>query len=300
MIISVIIATYNRSESLRQALKSFENMSVPPDMSWELIVVDNNSNDDTEEVCSQFMEKRTLPLRHVFEERQGKSFALNTGIKAANGNILAFTDDDCIVDPYWLISILKEFASDTSISGIGGRVELYNQNDKPVTIRTYKDRILFSSPRQLFNPPIIGINMAFKKRVFDEVGDMDPRLGPGTKAGAIFEDADYVYRAYKKGFKMVYSPNVLIYHNHGRRTETEVRSLKQKYSIGRGAFYCKYIMKGDIDILLMAAREIYIILTSLLKNILQGKPIKENIRRPCDLMTGIIYMARNFRDLKVK
>ena len=151
MIISVIIATYNRSESLRQALKSFEDMSVPPDLSWELIVVDNNSNDETKEVCSQLMGKRTLPLRYIFEKRQGKSFALNTAIRTANGNILAFTDDDCIVDPHWLTAIANEFESDASISGIGGRVELYNKTDQPVTIRTKKDRILAELYREKYS-----------------------------------------------------------------------------------------------------------------------------------------------------
>ena len=293
MKISVIIATYNRSESLRQALQSFEEMSVPPELSWELIIMDNNSNDNTKEVCNEFQQKNTLPLKYIFERCKGKPYALNRGIREAKGEILALTDDDAIVYVYWLVSIAKEFATDTSISGIGGRVELFDERDKPITIRTYKERILFSSPYQLYNPPIIGVNMAFKKEVFDEVGGMDTSFGPGTKIGTGI-DAEFIYRVYKKGFKMVYFPDVLVYHNHGRRTEKDVQDLNQRDMIVRGAFYCKYILRGDINIFLMAFWEIYVILASLIKNLLEGKPIEKNRRRLCDLMTGIIYKATGF------
>ncbi len=291
MKISVIIATYNRSESLRQALQSFEEMSVPPELSWELIIMDNNSNDNTKEVCNEFQKKNTLPLKYIFESRKGKPYALNRGIREAKGEILALTDDDAIVDVYWLVSIAKVFSNDTSISGIGGRVEQYNENT--ITFRTYKERILFSSPYQLYNPPIIGVNMAFKKEVFDEVGGMDTSFGPGTKIGTNI-DAEFIYRVYKKGFKMVYFPDVLVYHNHGRRTEKEVQALNQRYMIGRGAFYCKYILRGDINIFLMAFWEIYGILAGIIKNLLEGKPIEKNRRRLCNLMTGIIYKATGF------
>lgn len=294
MKISVIIATCNRFEDLRRALQSFEEMFVPPGLSWELIIVDNNSNDNTKDVFNEFHRKNILPLMYIFVGRQGKSFALNVGIKDAKGEILAFTDDDAIVDAYWLTSILKEFTCDTSIAGLGGRVELFNKKDASVTIRTNKERILLSSPGQLLNPPIIGCNMAFKKNVFDEVREIDPGLGPGCKIESC-EDADFVYRVYKKGFKMIYSPDVLVYHNHGRRTEKEVQSLNQKYVIGRGSLYCKYILRGDINILLMACWEMYGILTSLIKNLLEGKPIEKNRRRLCNLMTGVIYQATSFK-----
>ncbi len=293
MKISVIIATCCRSEDLMRALQSFEEMSVPPELSWELIIVDNNSKDNTKEVLDEFHQKNTLPLRYFFEGRQGKSFAINTGVREARGEILTFTDDDAIVDTHWLTSILKEFTTETSVSGIGGRVELFNKKDKPVTIRTCKERISFSSPRQLYSL-IIGCNMAFKRKVFDEVGGMDPSLGPGTKIGAVADDPDFIYRVYKRGFKIIYSPDVLVYHNHGRRTEKEIQILHKKYVIGRGALYCKYILRGDINIFLMAYREIYGITTSLIKNLLEGKPTKMNRRRLCNLMIGAVYNVTHF------
>ncbi len=299
MRISVIIATYNRSYNLRQALQSLEEMIVPEDLLWELIIIDNNSSDNTKEVFNEFCQRNKLPLKYIFEGCQGKSFALNTGITKAEGDILAITDDDCIVDRNWLISMLKEFNSDPDLSGLGGRAELYNKEDKPVSIRTSKERKMFSSHDQLFSL-IPGCNMAFTRKVFNVVKGFDPSLGPGTRIGAIADDPDFIYRVYKKGFKILYSPDVLVYHNHGRKTEEEVQSLNRKYVIGRGAFYCKHILKGDKDILLMACREMYSILTSLLKNLLKGKPMKKNRRLFINLMTGIIFRATDFRSFKVK
>jgi glycosyltransferase involved in cell wall biosynthesis len=269
-------------------------MSVPSDIEWELIAVDNNSNDNTKEVFNEFQQRNTLPLKYVFEGRQGKSFALNTGITEARGEIIAFTDDDCIVDRNWLISILKEFELDPDLSGLGGRVKLYNKEDKPVTIRTGKEKILFSSANQLYSL-IIGCNMAFTRKVFNEVEEFDTSLGPGTKVGAIADDPDFIYRVYKKGFKIVYSPEVLVYHNHGRRTDEEIQSLNKKYIIGRGAFYYKYILRGDKKIFMMAAWEIFSILRRLMKNLLKGKSIKQNIRTLCNLITGALYKATAFK-----
>ena len=297
MKISVIIATYNRFEDLKRALHSLEKMDVQRELSWELIIVDNNSNDKTKDIFEEFEKKNTLPLRYFFEGHQGKAFAINTGIRNSKGDILAFTDDDAIVDKYWLTSIEKEFMNDTVVAGVGGRVELFNKKDKPVTIRTFKERILFSSTQHVYTL-IIGCNMSFKKEVFKEVGGIDTNLGPGSKSGAVADDPDFIYRVYKKGFKMIYSPDVVVYHNHGRREEDEIQSINQKYVIGRGAFYCKYVLHGDIKIFMMACLEISDILKSLLKNLLEGKNVSKNRKRLCYLIAGAIYMATNFRSFK--
>jgi len=255
MYISVIICTYNHSESLKMTLKSIEEMSVPEDLRWELILVDNNSSDETRNVVREFMKRSGLSVKYVYEGKQGLGHARIAGCEAATGDILAFTDDDCIVDRHWLSSLAKEFQSDRTLSGAGGRVELFDIRDKPVTIMTSKERVLLSWPGQLFNF-IHGCNMAFVRRVFQVVGNYDVRFGAGTKIASA-EDSDFIYRVFKSGFKILYSPDFVVYHNHGRRTDAQVRILMKGYIIGRGAFYCKHILKGDLEVLKMAYREIY-------------------------------------------
>lgn len=290
MDISIIICTCNRCHNLLPLLISLENLLIPKECEWEVVIIDNNSNDRTKDIINDFKQRGTIPLNYFFEGKQGKSHALNLGINKATGVILAFTDDDCILDSLWLTNILKEFRSDALLFGVGGRVELYNKNDKPVTIRTMKKKTTFSSVDQLFTI-IAGCNMAFKKNVFDLAGGFDTCLGPGTKTLSA-EDADILYRLFKKGLKIIYSPDILIYHNHGRKLESEVQALNKSYVIGRGAFYCKHILNGDTDIFKMAYYESKCLALGLIKNLFTGKSVRLNRRYLRALLVGAIYNLR--------
>lgn len=102
MNITVILCTYNRCESLAKALESAAALRLPESVEWEVLVVDNNSTDQTREVVEAFCRRHTGRFRYLFERQQGKSYALNAGIREAGGNVLAFTDEDVTVEPPWL------------------------------------------------------------------------------------------------------------------------------------------------------------------------------------------------------
>ena len=121
MNISVIICTYNRSGSLVRTLESFREVLHPKDAAWELVVVDNNSSDNTREVVDLFIEKSGIPCGYVFENKQGLSYARNNGVAEAKGEILSFTDDDVIVDKNWLQNIEHEF-KEKDVACIGGKI----------------------------------------------------------------------------------------------------------------------------------------------------------------------------------
>jgi GT2 family glycosyltransferase len=267
--VSVIVCTHNRAHRLEQTLNSLQEMAVPVDLPWELIVVDNNSSDNTKEVVNNFIDKSDLNAKYVIERYQGLSYARNMGIQESSGNIIAFTDDDCIVDRHWITSISKEFQSSESIAGIGGRVELYNKMDRPISIRVYREKMTLSSIDRLFNL-IIGCNMAFVRPVFDEVGMFDTDFGSGTRFASA-EDSDFLYRAYKKGLKIIYSPDVLVYHNHGRRNDEQIKALYKGYAIGRGAFYCKYILMADKDVFHLARSAVSSLMKQIIKRFLKGR-----------------------------
>lgn len=290
MDLSVIICTYNRCENLAHTLESLRSVRIPPGVAWEVLVVDNNSTDQTKAVVESFVRKGFQNLRYVFERQQGKSLALNTGVRETQGSIIVFTDDDCIVPDGWVTAILREFKADPTLAGVGGRVELYNESDQPVATRTAKERIVFSSVsfEHLFGL-IIGCNMALRREVFDTVGGFDPHLGPGTKVSAIAEDIEFLYRVYKSGLKIVYSPDFFVYHNHGRRTEHQVQIVKKGYAIGRGALYCKYILQGDRDMLRLAYRESLWTTKSLFRDFFAGKSIKRQRTLLWALFRGALY-----------
>jgi GT2 family glycosyltransferase len=203
--------------------------------------VDNGSTDGTAELLESFSDR--LPLRRVFEPGKGISRARNAGVRAARGGILAFTDDDCLPSPDWVSAIHGEFSRDPGLGGLGGRVELHDPRDYPITIRTSRTREALASAYQL--PALmVGCNMAFRRSAMDAVGYFDTTLGAGTPAGSA-EDTDYLYRALLLGLRIEYVPDVLLAHNHGRREMADVLRLRRNYARGRGALLTKYLLRAD-------------------------------------------------------
>ena len=108
--VSIIIPTYNRAKMLGITIESFMTQSYPKDK-YEIIVSDNNSSDNTREVVEEWQGKATVPIRYLFEGRQGVHYARNTAAKAAIGDILYFTDDDMIAANSLLLELVKVFCS---------------------------------------------------------------------------------------------------------------------------------------------------------------------------------------------
>lgn len=262
MDISVIIATRNRGRNLGMTLNSLDKTVVPDGLDWEVIIVDNGSTDATYDICKSFADRNPERFIYAYEPKKGKSIALNTGIRNARGKILAFTDDDCIVDINWISSIAKEF-NYSPVAAVGGRVELYNATDRDMSTVYHKVRERISGLGQLFPPLIIGCNMAIKKDILCDIGCFDPLLGPGSSYGAISEDVDVIYRIIKRGHRVVFSPDILVLHNHGRKKEDEIIDLVKGYFKGQGAFYAKHIMRMDICASLF--KSVYNAIKTLLK-----------------------------------
>jgi glycosyltransferase involved in cell wall biosynthesis len=285
MKLSIIIASYNRAESLLEFLQELSHQVPQDGMDWEVVIVDNNSTDGTKSAIAPVVEENPKRYRYLLESRQGKSIALNTGLRAASGEVLVFTDDDCIPDPKWLATIAWEFASDPSLAVLGGRVELFDKQDRPVTIRNFPERTLIESRDQLFLF-LIGANMAIRRKVLDSVGEFDPFLGPGSRIGAVMEDLDLLYRVFREKFKIVYSPDVLVYHNHGRTTDAQIQALNHRYVVGRGAFYCKHILGGDRSVLKMAYWEFSSLTKGMFRDFFAGRKIQMQGRLLWALLVG--------------
>jgi len=247
----VIICTRDRASLLDRCLQRFKET---PSDGLELIVVDNNSSDDTKAVVQEFAESASFDVRYIFEHRTGLSHARNRGIAEASGSIIAFTDDDCLVDHQWVSRILNEFSADRSLAVLGGRVEPGNANGQTGGTRTFSDRIIITSFSDLFRH-MIGCNMAFSRSVFEVIGGFDPLLGKGTPLGSA-EDLDLLYRALKTQQTIVYVPEAVVFHAHGRISTSSIQQVNDEYAKGRGGFYLKYIVRGDLDIAKRAVREI--------------------------------------------
>ncbi len=119
--VSVIIPSYNRAKMLGITIESFINQDYPKD-SFEIIIADNNSSDNTKEVVSYWQSKSSIPITYLFESRQGVHYARNSAGKMAGGEILYFTDDDMIADSKLLTEIVTLFSLDPLLGSATGRV----------------------------------------------------------------------------------------------------------------------------------------------------------------------------------
>jgi glycosyltransferase involved in cell wall biosynthesis len=254
MLISVVMCTYNRASRLAATLENLQNLVVPEGVTWELVVVDNRSSDNTAEVISDIASRTSLPIRYTYEALPGIGAARNRGIIHSAGTIVAFIDDDIYPSQDWLCVLVREFTEDSLLHGLGGRVELHNPLDLPVTIRTSKERFQMHGTWNLLGG-LPGCNMAFRRTALHTLDGFDPDFGTGAPLISA-EDIEFMFRAIREDMKLVYSPDLLVTHDHGRRTQAQVDALMRTYLIGRGAMYAKHALRFDPEMIRMAGREV--------------------------------------------
>lgn len=241
--VSVIICTRNRSSSLRQTLSALSAASVPTSCRYEVIVIDNASSDDTRAVIEAAA--ATMPVKYAHESRPGAGQARNTGLAQATGRLIFVIDDDCIVRPDWL-DIGYRLLNQNPRQVIGGRIDLHDARDLPLTIKTDTDPASLTSVGSLLGF-LHGCNMIFGRVVLDEIGVFDPLLGPGTRCRAA-DDTDLIYRAFKAGVPVHYRPELRIAHNHGRRDVADGERLEHAYTVSIGAMALKHLLRGRLDV----------------------------------------------------
>lgn len=208
--LAIVICTWNRADSLRASLLSLQEQKADG-VEVDVIVVDNNSRDHTRTVVEALADGWRLGrLRYVFEGRQGKQFALNTGIAASNAEILAFTDDDILFPPGWIGALAATF-SDPRIELAGGRTLLDWPGDGPPP--WYDDEMhailgaVDLGQRLLLPPPHgyapAGANLAARRSIFQRVGLFSERH---------FRHMDYEFgmRCSRMGVGVAYVPDLLV------------------------------------------------------------------------------------------
>lgn len=214
---SIIVCTYNRADSLRDTLGALRVQWNRPDCMWEVIVVDNNSNDHTRRVAEEL--QRDWPqLRYEFEGAQGLSHARNHGIKCARGEVILFTDDDVLPEPDWLentLAGLEKYDADAC----GGYIAPIWEAPPPPWLTERFHGFLAVRTERSDDYPItapglapFGANMAFKKVVFDRVGLFDTRRGRKGKVLASGEDGEMFERILGAGLKVVFLGGSRVHH----------------------------------------------------------------------------------------
>ncbi|WP_262247700.1 glycosyltransferase [Parapedobacter soli] len=243
--ITVVICTRNRPKELRQCIEQLKRSN---DQDFELLVVDNASDtEETERIVSAFGD-----VKYVREDRKGLDIARNTGVKNAKNSIVAFTDDDVVVDVDWITRIKEGFANSQTMALTGLTIPfelsteaqyLFERDwgfNKGYLPRTFDKGYVNSYLDVGDTPPAwdvgAGANMAFRKDVFKVVGGFDERLDVG--ASGCSGDSEMWYRIMVEGWNCAYIPQMVVYHQH-RKTMAELDN--QLY----------YYMKGHVSALLV-------------------------------------------------
>ena len=213
-----MLCTYNRCSLLSRALASVATQILPQSISWEVVVVDNNSNDETRSAIEAFCIQYPSRFRYHFEPQPGLSNARNSGIRVAKGSIVVFTDDDVVVPPDWLQNLTASLRARCA-SGAGGRI-LPDKGFSPpewlsvecgysLAPLTILDRGL--QPGQMDEAPF-GANMAFRREMFEKYGYFRTDLGRCAKGMMSNEDTEFGQRLLRGGELIHYEPSAIVYH----------------------------------------------------------------------------------------
>jgi glucosyl-dolichyl phosphate glucuronosyltransferase len=240
MKITVIVCTYNRCGILAKALESVAASELPNSVAWEVLVVDNNSSDQTREVVQNFCARYPGRFRYLFAPRQGLSHARNAGIQEARGDTIAFTDDDLTVEPTWLWNLTGALCNG-EWAGAGGRIlraktfspPRWLAPDGPMGGPLYAHFDLGDKARELDRPPY-GANMAFRKEMFEKYGDFRTDLGNAPGSEVRNDDTEFGRRLMAARERLRYEPSAVVYHEIPENGISKEFLLKWWFDYGRG------------------------------------------------------------------
>jgi len=216
--LDVVVPTYNRSQLLRRTISSLLVAPIPEGLEVTILVLDNNSKDDTEQVVREMQAESTRPIVYVRERNQGLSHARNGGIRAGDGDLVGFIDDDEEIDKNWYGVIAREF-SDEALEYIGGPYLPNCSLPMPAWLPQGYNAVIGviePKPRTRMGPPfpgnLQGGNAVLRRSVFEKVGVYSVKLGRSGKGLLSEEDAEFYRRLVKAGLYGLHVPDLIIYH----------------------------------------------------------------------------------------
>jgi glycosyltransferase involved in cell wall biosynthesis len=196
-------------------LESFFKQEHLNDVKYEILIVDNNSQDETKLVVEGYL--RYPECKYIFEPKQGLSVARNRGVHESKGDIIAFLDDDVIVDKFWL-KRLEECYQETNADAVGGRAYLIMENDPPEWLgpvfRTILSEVDFGDDRQVSETGygLWGLNLSFRRSALNEAGGFDEKLGRNGNQLIGAEESVLLERLSIQNKLIVYEPKAIVGH----------------------------------------------------------------------------------------
>lgn len=254
--ISILIATKDRPGHLNACIKSILKNTYK---NFEIIVLDQSQKIN---LHNNLFYLKNSKINYKRLSVSGKSKALNLGIALSKGEIISFTDDDCIVDKNWLKNIFQFFKTNPTVEGCFGQTRPYKEllNNGLVCPAVFynTDSIYFNANPYNLHYKCLGMgnNMILKRSLINTVGKFSEWLGPGTKIGTA-EDVDYVYRAQQQKYVFYHNPSIIVYHNKWL-SYLEEEILQSEYSTGIIAFLTYQLLnKGSMKLIAVIFQRVF-------------------------------------------
>lgn len=240
--VSIIVCTRDRPGPLLRCLGSVAAAAEhAPRTAVEIIILENGSSTALRLDETLVREAGGPRARLIRLPGGGLAQARNHGMRMAEGRVFVFTDDDCIMDRNYVRDLMKHDGEGSGDMFIGGRVKLADATDLAFTIKDVPERELF---QEHIHPGgfLQGCNLAVARETAAKIGDFDTRFGAGSplKAG---EDTDYIIRAHIARIRIEYVPDMVVYHQHGRKLIRQIQELNHHYAFANGAIYAKYLLR---------------------------------------------------------
>lgn len=228
--LSLIVATVNRTEELFQL---FESLAVQTCQDFEVIVVDQNTDDRILPYLEIAM-AMGLNLTHLKNYPANLSLARNIGLNAATADLIGFPDDDCWYEPDLLEQVVKRFSAEDAPAGVG--VRWLEEGDPPISAT----RLTWERSKVFRDIPVTSFTLFFHKKLFDQIGDFDARLGIGLWFGSA-EETDLVLRALYAGALLAYEPSAVVHHPVRKPVIDRHALIAARYRArGTGALWAKH------------------------------------------------------------
>ncbi len=218
--LSIIVCTYNREKYILRNLQALVDQEDIDKSRYEVILVNNNSPDDTENIVHDFISNnQSTHIRYYKELNQGHTYARNRGIRESEGKFLAFLDDDAFVRPNYCHNLLVFLAEYPEAHMVGGRIyPIYENGIEPKWMTSYLLPLVVALDKgdsvleyaQMKFPT--GANMAFRREVFEKSGLFNTDLGRRAQNLQGGDEKEMVLRAKKHGFRAFYAPDVIVDH----------------------------------------------------------------------------------------
>ncbi len=241
--VSAVICTRNRPRLLDSCLAGFLRLEPP---AHELIIVDQSDGDESGRVVARY-QGRIPRLRHMPTLSRGLSRARNEAIRAAGSDIVAFTDDDCIVRADWIGAVAAAFDEEPALAAVtGGSLP---ERTESLEARRAAITTWHSGQRRHFRRPVDpaevggGFNLSVRRVWAERVGLFDPDLGPGARfRGA--DDTDFIHRILRAGGVIRYDPGVVVAHLPWRDSSIQ-SEVEVEYGHGIAVWAMKWLGHGD-------------------------------------------------------